>query len=343
MVRRDGKAARLRRILIAGGAGFFGRNVAELLRAEGIGPVVAGRSGDLVIDLEDRASLRAALRQGDVVIDAAGPFQTRSAALVEVAIETGADVIDLNESLDHARRVAAFSARATERGVALLSSCSAVSTVAATLVRLSDIDDPVRVSALVAPASRETAHPGTLRALLSSVGRPIEILRDGRLTPAIGWRETHEFDLPRHRAYLVASALPLTLPQVWTGLRTVDCWTDTNTLGANGLLSLVARSSALRWVAEKALFFGALSGRLFGTRRGAFAVEIEDQHGRVARLALSSRQRSYLIAAAPAALAARALAEGRFNERGLVPVDRHVSPDECIAYLRSLGIELQRV
>lgn len=342
MVRGHGEAAGLRRIVIAGGTGFFGRNVAELLRAEGIRPVIAGRSGDVIVDVEDRASLRAALDQGDVVVDAAGPFQLRSTALAEVAIDMGADVLDLNESLDHARRVAGLADRAKERGVAILSTCSAVSSVAAALVRLSQIERPVRVSALVAPASRETAHGGTLRALLASVGQPIEVLRDGRMVHAIGWQESHDFALPRRRAYLVASALPLTLPEVWPGVRTVDCWTDTSTVGANALLSLVASSKPLRRIAERAMPLGAFGTRLFGTRRGSFAIEVEDAAGRISRLALSAVRRSYLIAAAPAVLAARALAEGRFDERGLVPADRHVPADELIAYLSRLGIGLQR-
>ena len=332
----------MRRVVIAGGAGFFGQRVAELLRAAGIRPIVAGRSGEVVLDVEDRASLRAALRPGDVVVDAAGPFQSRTAALVEVACDVGADVIDLNESLVHARRIDALAARVRGSGIAVRSTCSAVSTVAAALVRLSGIERPVRVSALVAPASRETAHRGTLRALLASVGAPIEVWRDGRFAAAVGWRASRAFALPRRRAYLVASALPLTLPPVWPSLRVVDCWTDASTPLANGILALVARARLLRAVAERALPLGAALARLVGTRRGAFAVEVEGEGGRVVRLAFAAERRSYLIAAAPAALAARALAEGRSSERGLVPVDRHVPPDELIAYLGSLGIALER-
>lgn len=342
MVRRDGKAARLRRVVVAGGAGFFGRNVAELLRDEGLRPLIAGRSGEIVLDVEDGPSLRAGLRPGDVIVDAAGPFQARTTALVEAAIEIGADVVDLNESLEYAKRVATLDGRARERGVAVLSSCSAVSSVAAALVRLSGVDHPVRVSALVAPASRETAHAGTIRALLASVGSPVEVRRDGRSARAIGWRETREFVVPRRRGYLIGSALSLTLPAIWPTLRDVDCWTDTSTVGANAILSVVARSRELRRVAERAVPLGAMAARIFGSRRGAFAIEVEDEAGRIWRLALASARRSYLIAAAPAALAARALAEGRFTERGVVAADRHVPTDELIAYLDRLGIALQR-
>ncbi len=332
----------MKRILIAGGAGFFGQRVAELLRGLGMSPVIAGRTGEVVLDVEDRASLGAALRPGDVVVDAAGPFQPRTTALVEVACDVGADVIDLNESLVHARRIDALADRVRDAGISVRSTCSAVSTVAAALVRRSDVARPVRVSALVAPASRETAHAGTLRALLASVGAPVEVWRERRFATAVGWREARTFAVPRRRAYLVASALPLTLPTVWPSLRTVDCWTDTSTPAANGILALAARSRLLRGAAVRAVPLGALLARLLGTRRGAFAVEVEDERGGVARPALIAPRRSYLIAAAPAALAAMALAEGRSSERGIVPADRHVDADELFAYLASLGIALQR-
>lgn len=332
----------MRRVVIAGGAGFFGQRVAELLRAMDIPPVIAGRTGEILLDVEDPSSLRAGLRPGDVVVDAAGPFQSRTAALVEAACDVGADVIDLDESLVHAQRVALLADRVRVSGISVRSTCSAVSTVAAALVRRSAIERPLRVSALVAPASRQTAHAGTLRALLASVGAPIELWRDGRFARALGWRESRAFALPRRRAYLVASALPLTLPQVWPSLRVVDCWTDTSTPLANGILALAARARPLRTIAQRAVPLGALLARALGARRGGFAVEVEDESGMVARLALTAERRSYLIAAAPAALAARALAEGRSNERGIVPVGRHVPTDELFAYLGSLGIALER-
>lgn len=328
--------------MVAGGAGFFGRNVVELLRADGVDLLVADRSGPIGLDLEDPRSLRRVLRAGDVVVDAAGPWQFRTTALVEAAIELGADVVDLNEGLPYARAVEAFDGPARQRGVAILSSCSAVSSVAAALVRMSGIAEPARVSALVAPASRHTAHSGTVRALFASVGEPVEVLRRGRPHIATGWREARRFRLPRRRGHLVGSALPLTLPRIWPSLRDVDCWTDTGTLGANAVLSIASLSKALRGLAVTLMPLGQLAARLLGATRGAFAVEIEDASGGISRLALTSARRSYLIAAAPAAMAARALAEGTFTERGLVPADRHVPMDELIAYLDRLGIELLR-
>ena len=110
------------RIVVLGGRGFFGAAAVALLRAEGERPLVGarGRGGDLRMDAEDAASLRAALRPGDVVIDAAGPFQQRTTTLAAVALELGCDLVDLADSLDH---VLALQRLAAERDHIRTSGC----------------------------------------------------------------------------------------------------------------------------------------------------------------------------------------------------------------------------
>ncbi|HKN47673.1 MAG TPA: hypothetical protein VJ144_06855, partial [Candidatus Polarisedimenticolia bacterium] len=82
--------------------------------------------------------------------------------------------------------------------------------------------------------------------------------------------------------------------------------------------------------------------RLLGHSAGGMAIEIEDRAGHLASPALVAEGRSYLTAVAPAALAARALAEDRFGEHGLVPHDRHVVPGELLEALRRRGIHCVR-
>ena len=163
----------MRRIVVLGGLGFFGGAAADLLRSKGAKPVLASRrpQADLRVDAEDPASIRAALRPGDVVLDAAGPYQRRTTALVEAAAEIGFDAVDLNEDLGHAERVLALRPRIDAAGIRVLTACSSVSAISAAAVRKAGIAAPVRVDVFLAPASRFTARPGTGAALLASVGR----------------------------------------------------------------------------------------------------------------------------------------------------------------------------
>src|SRR5439155_1719737 len=234
-------------VVVVGGTGFFGRAAAERLRSHGVRAVLASRraGAELRVDVESRASMKTALKPYDVVLDAAGPFQARTTALIEAAIETGFDVVDLSDSLRYAERVADLRLRIEAAGVRVLTSCSSVSAVGAAAIRLSGVEKPVRLDVVLRPATRDTAHRATARALC----------------------------------------------------------------------------------------------RLFGSRGGGILFEVEDSDGALVTLALQAPAKSYLVAIAPAVLAARAIAEGRFKPTGLVPPEQHAEAGELAAYLGSLGID----
>lgn len=75
-----------------------------------------------------------------------------------------------------------------------------------------------------------------------------------------------------------------------------------------------------------------------GRQAGGFAVEVQGE-SELARLAVVSSRGAHHTAAVPAALAAQAIVEGRFRERGLVSADRHVIAGDLVRELRELGIQ----
>ena len=336
----------MRRIVIVGGTGFFGRAAAERLRAHGVRPVLASRraGAELRVDVESRASMKAALKPYDVVLDAAGPFQARTTALIEAAIETGFDVVDLSDSLRYAERVADLRLRIEAAGVRVLTSCSSVSAVGAAAIRLSGVDKPVRLDVVLRPATRHTAHAATARALFESVGRPIRVLRDGRLTEVPGWRESRRLRWPatgrRVRAYPSESADALLLQPACPSLRRIEFHVDAHVPGMNLLLALAARSRATRRAVGALLPLGLALCRLFGSRGGGILFEVEGSDGSVVTIAMHAPAKSYLVAIAPAVLATHAIAEGHFAPTGLVPPEQHAEARVLAAYLGSLGIDL---
>jgi NAD(P)-dependent dehydrogenase (short-subunit alcohol dehydrogenase family) len=340
-----------RRIIVLGGTGFFGRAAVELLQAEGLALLVAAREigrvdgspPDLRLDAEDPAALRQVLLTGDIVLDAAGPFQERSAALIEAALDIGCDVIDLSDSLGHYLKIDALRSRIEAKGIRVLTSCSSVTTLLAALILASGVCDPARVSVYLSPASRVTATAGTSGALRHSLGRPIRILRGGRLVSARGWRESRAFlmspPIGRARGYLIESVHAASLPPIFPTLRDADFWVDTRVPGLNRVFSFLARAPSVAARIARAGRRPMSLARAFGSMAGGMLAEIEDGSGAVTQARVFAPRRSYLAAVAPAVLAIRAIASGRFAQTGLVPHDRHVDPDELIAYLRRLGIE----
>ncbi len=303
------------------GAGFFGRVIARRLADVGIAPMVASRTrGDLRLDVEDRGSLAAALQPQDVIVDSAGPFQMRSTALVETAIERGCDVVDLSDALGYARAVLALHDRAVAKGVRIFTSCSAIATVAASAIRVSVTAAPETCDLFLAPASADTGNPATVRAFLASVD----------------WSRSREFPADRRRGYRVESAAAVLLPRSWPSLRWVDFWVDPNAPFAVRSIALASRIGLTRVLAGIA----PISARIVGRREGSFSVAISEG-GRYSLTRLAAPRHSYLIAAEPAVLAAESLARGSEVPAGIVPSPSQVDPVALFARLRSLGVDVR--
>ena len=321
MVRVSRGEAPLRRVVIIG-AGFFGRVVARRLADVGVRSVVASRSrGHIRVDVEDRAALAQALEANDVVVDTAGPFQARSTALIETAIERGCDVVDLSDARAYAEAVLPLHDRAAANGVRVLTSCSAIATVAASAIRAGGGRSPDACDLFLAPASAETGNPATVRAFLASVD----------------WSRSREFPGGGRRGYRVDSAAAVLLPRSWPSMRRVDFWVDPNAPFAATSLALASRLRLTRLLEAVA----PLSARLLGRRDGMFAVAVSEG-GREGVTCLTAARGSYLIAAEPAVVATESLARGAQIAPGVVPADQQVDPAALFARLGTLGISVTR-
>lgn len=236
------------RIIVIGGRGWFGSAITELLRREGLHPLIASRSAgaDMRADAEDPHSLEASLRAGDIVIDTAGPIQRRSTALVEACLQKRCDVIDISDSLDYARRVQTLAAEIERAGITVLTSCSSVSAVSAALLRLSGVETPVAMSAFLAPATRNTSTSASGRSLLATLERPIQVWRDGSFVAHRAFSEERQFTFPapvgKVSGRLAETPDALLLPPRWPTLRNVDFWVDTRRSLLNALFATAARS-----------------------------------------------------------------------------------------------------
>jgi hypothetical protein len=334
----------VRRIVVIGGRGFFGAAAADLLRRERLSPLVASRrpGADVMADAEDPASLRAALRSHDVVIDAAGPFQQRSTMLVETCLTIGCDVIDLADSFDYLSKIHALAPVIARAGVRVLTACSSVSAVSAALVSLSGVQAPVRVSTFLAPAIRKTATPGTSMSLLSTLDRPVRLLRNGSIVRGLAFSQTRAFTFPppigETSARLAESADAITLPRVWPSLRDVDFWVDTRRRLLNSLIAAAARSQSLGSTLRGLESTGRRIMKHMGSTSGGFGIELKDANGDGHSSGFLHPTHSYIVAVVPAVLAARRIVTGTFASTGLISADRQVDPWELVGYLRGSGI-----
>ena len=328
------------RIIVAGGTGFFGSAAVHRLRADGCDPLVASRRGPVALDVEDPASIRSVLREGDVVLDAVGPFQDRTTTLVEAAPEVGFDVVDISDSPAYCEKVLSRGAD----GVRLLTACSSISVVAASFIQSAGIAQPRSLSTFLAPETRFASQPGAATSLARSVGRPIRVLQGGRVVGRKGWTDARSFNAPPPvgpmdcRSFETADVV--TLPPVWPSLRDVDFWVDTRIPFANTLFGWAGALGAARVLENRRVQALALPcARWLGRIGGAICVEIDEN----VRFAIVATLHGYDTPIVPAVIAARRLAEGRFTPKGVVPADRQVDPDAFFDYVRRLGMRVERL
>ena len=121
-------------------------------------------------------------------------------------------------------------------------------------------------------------------------------------------------------------------------LRQVDFWVDARRPVLNGLLGATARMPRLFSMMRAFVPVSRPVARLVGARSGGFAVDVEDARGRRVVAGFVHASRSYLVAVAPAVLAARRLVDGTVSATGLVPAGRQVDAFELREWLQREGV-----
>lgn len=203
----------MKRVLIAGGAGVFGRRLAEGLNATtGAYIMLAGRSlaraQQAAADLGAREAI--ALNRdiataddirtlgADLVIDAAGPFQGANLRFARAAIEAGANYIDLADARDFVAAFPSLDALARQHGVAAITGAS--STPALTHAVLDQLRagwkriDTIRAG--IAPANQMDRGPALMKAILTWTGADVPVFEDGAWRVSSGWSDRGTIDVP---------------------------------------------------------------------------------------------------------------------------------------------------
>lgn len=300
----------MKRVVVLGSTGFFGGVILDRLRTAGLQPLGASRSSaEMRIDANNPDDIRKNLKARDLVVDAAGPFQTRSAALIDGAMRIGFDIIDLSDSPEYTQLIYDRAAPIGAAGIRVLPACSTLSTMTALVVQSAPIEKPGRVTVYLRPESRLTANRGAVESFLSS----IESAERGGLR--------------------VKSVDAVTLPRIFPSLKRIEFVVDAGFAG-----NLVLQFDWMRRKIAKHVDRAVKMGRRFGNARGRVRFEIASLlHTRSQTFA---GRNSYMLAVLPAVLAATAIVNGKFPHRGIVPHTQHVTRDELFEAIRAEGIEI---
>lgn len=197
-------------ILVIGGYGGFGARLSRRLAAEGHSLIVGGRSqakaSAFCAGLADARPLVMDRRRGvaevlererpDLVIDAAGPFQSSGYEVPQACIAAGVPYLDLADASDFVEGIRTLDEPARAAGVAVIAGASSVPALTGAVARklAAGMDAVLDIDIALSAANGATGTASVMRAILSYVGRPVRLWRGRRWTDGWGWQELRRED-----------------------------------------------------------------------------------------------------------------------------------------------------
>jgi saccharopine dehydrogenase-like NADP-dependent oxidoreductase len=363
------------RVLIIGGYGNFGGYIARSLAPDAeILLLIGGRSEAKArafaasLDATNLAEGHALDIDGDVgdalkriapdiVIHTTGPFQFQDHRVARACISQGRHCLDLADAREFVATIDSLDVQAKARGVLVVSGASSVPCLTAAVIdaylpafeRLESVDYGISA------AQQTNRGLATTAAVLSYVGKPMPMLREGVMTTVYGWEDTHAERYPGlgWRLFGNCDIPDLTLfPRRYPTLKGMRFAAGhelkllhfgTRALGALVRLGLVR---SLSDHAEDLLRIASLFNR-FGTGSSGFHMILSGagRDGRPTRrlfTIIARHGHGPYIPCMPAILLARRLAKGEVQQRGASPCVDLIDLDAYLAALEGLDISLIR-
>jgi hypothetical protein len=348
----------LRRVIVFGGYGVFGSQVARLLSAWGTPVTIAGRdrrraeafarslSGDrsaAAVDVTLPDSCRSVLAGHNVAVNCAGPFRCLGTALLEACLHAGCHYVDITDDRGYAALVRSFGARFTERRLVAVFGCSSLPGISGALAlhARKDLEAPVeRVRVTLAIGNNNPKGQAAVHSLLAGVGRPIAAPqgtlfgfrhREVVTLPApFGRRGVFTFESPEYDLFASLLGAHAVSVHVAFELRVVQYAIALLAWLGSGYGRLTARALDLP---GRALGWLGCSG-------GAVMSELFFSDGSVRWAALVARRDGQRMAALPCALVARGLSVGDTYIQGAVTAYEFLGAATLLGKLVEEGFEL---
>ena len=224
------------KVVIVGGYGVFGSLTARLLKRDGHDLWLAGRSphkaravaselGASVLGLDMQKNPEALFGpEPDVVIDAAGPFQTYGDdpyRLPRLCIAHGCHYLDLSDASAFTRGIDHLNDDAHAADVFVLSGASSVPGLSSIVAHdlAEGLEDIRLIDIAILPGNRAPRGVSVIRSITSGVGRSSKALRGGQWRIMRGWTDRRVYELApgmKRAGYFVdvpdVRLLPETMP-----------------------------------------------------------------------------------------------------------------------------------
>jgi len=207
----------LKKIVVIGGYGVFGKRICERLSGlSDIELVIAGRSIEKAQNLVKqfkKAECKLSAQAIDIknihkcgldeqppfaLINTSGPYHEQDYSVAEYCIQHGIHYIDLADNRQFVKGIAELDETAKAKGVFVVSGASTVPALSSAVIdhfqeQFSEIHT---LDYGVTPGNQTDRGVGTVAAILSYVGKPLETLMNGKFQKVYGWQSLHRQHYP---------------------------------------------------------------------------------------------------------------------------------------------------
>jgi short subunit dehydrogenase-like uncharacterized protein len=316
------------RFLLYGATGFSGKLVAERARQQGLAPILAGRDAARVrrlaseldcpprafaLDAADR--IAAAVRDVDVVLNAAGPFAATARPLLDACLRVSVHYLDIAGELPVLEEIAQRSAEAQRRGVMIMPAVGFVVVPSDCLAAHVARRLPTAQFLSIGVSRADALSRGSWRTILDQWSATVAVRRDGVLTAVpIGQRE-RRFDYGRGpRPSAAVSWGDIATAHRTTGIPNVETYLEVSPSEramfrfSGRLLGLMESTRLRQWLrAPSALLPEGPTAQQRADGGRAFVAEARDAQGRRVRSRLRTPEAYSFTAATAVAVVERVL------------------------------------
>jgi saccharopine dehydrogenase-like NADP-dependent oxidoreductase len=357
-----------KRVIILGGRGRIGGNVAEdLQRHTETEITVTGRGNKshelptnlhfLSLDLEDKEGLRTAINNHDLVIHCAGPFHYRDGRVLQLCIEAGVNYIDVSDHRSFYQKVIPWRDAAVKSGITAILNTGVFPGISNSMVRqgVEQLDETETIHLSYVVAGSGGAGITVMRTTFLGLRTPFEVWKQGKWQQILPYTEREVIDFPQ--PYGKTGVYWFDVPETYTFAESFRAQNVITKFGSvpdfyNHLTWITAHIFPESWVSSpKGIeFFSRVSyamtsvtDRLSGIGV-AMQAEITGKKDGIAKTYRSTMVHNNTAKAAGAGTGsiAQLVLEGKLHQPGIYPVEQVLPTDLFLHAMESRDITIHQ-
>ena len=367
----------MKTIVVLGGAGDMGsRIVRELIASKEVNVIIADfredkakqlleefndkeRHSTIFVDANNHHLLKEVIANGDVVVNAIGPFYRYARKIASAAIEVGIPYIDICDDDDAMVEILSLDRYAIRKGVTVITGVGWTPGISNILAKKGTmlLDEVHDIDMTWVGGTADSEGVAVISHVLHAINRDTPMYLDGQWqnVPALSGVEEVEFPEPigKVKAYYVGHPEPITLPQYIDGVRNVrlrgyllpdEMQNITKLMIDLDLVNSNQKIQSLSVAIQPLLPMFSMIGKKKTLPLSAIRVDVtgikDNSFKHYGWTAIDSMER---LTGIPPAVTALMVARGEIKAAGVFPAEGVIEPDSFIAELAKRDIEIEEI